>query len=615
MNKKYRLLLFTILLQVNLFGQWKKIDLPDTTFFQQFGVSDLVKCNGSLIAHEDHLFISSNEGESWNHLPFAKAVYHLYSTGKILFLSTYDGQLFRSLDNGNTWINIDTTFLIYKSLPSPNDVYMIAGVNSLDFDSTAIFIGTDAGIFRSQNSGINWTSFSNGLPNDYDNLHFTGITSLLINGSKIFAGTKDNGIYISTDKGNNWESINDGLPKVPTISALLYNRRSVFALAGGMIYRLNGNNAWEKTQNGVQANGVFSIAYKDSLLFALTLDALYCSNDNGNNWNEIYAGSLFNSGSLVGIKMFDSGFYLFGVDFGIYFSSNNGATWNSRNDGLGEIRIRYPLQIDVYNSILGILTNDNKTFLSWDNGDSWENITLSDMNISNYLDNDTIFFNLFNNLYVKKEITWYRMYTSYSLDNVILLDMTLMRIGSTPEAEIYRGSLNNYQIINNEFVPYWEQCLKGSSAYYSLAASGNNTYVAASDGIYLSRDLGVSWNQIGLKNKKVNNLVLKNTNLIVQTNDGFYKSLDEGYNWSTVNLLLENIVNLELCGDNLIALTASPNNKIWKRSFNEIITGLKEKEVSPTKFLLSQNYPNPFNPSTKIEYSHSKDIIRNSESL
>ena len=137
----------------------------------------------------------------------------------------------------------------------------------------------------------------------YYKIHTIRITSLLINDSKIYAGTQDKGIYISTDKGYSWKSINNGLQEFHTISAILYNGKAVFAVCGNIYRLLNGNNVWEKTQTGIQGNDIVSIAYKDSILFALSTKALYSSSDNGINWNEVYAGSLFDSGSLVGINI------------------------------------------------------------------------------------------------------------------------------------------------------------------------------------------------------------------------------------------------------------------------------------------------------------------------
>jgi len=598
MKKLYFSLIIYLLLEFNAFGQWEEIHLTDTLYFQYFGVHDLVKTNNNLIALAGPLFSSSNEGESWDPLPFEKEPHALFSTGQILFLNTDDGQFLPSTDDGKTWANID---------------YHFSYVNSFISDSNEIFIGTDEGIFKSQDNGVNWTLFSNGLPNDYYNSHVIPVTSLLINGSNIFAGTEYRGIYISTNDGNNWTSINDGLPEgemdfpdFPVIENLANNETAVFASVFGKgIYRLlNGNNVWEKTHDGILENLVSSIICEDSMLFAVTTRAVYISHDNGSSWNELYSG--FDSGGLSGIKMFDSNLYLYGIYAGLKRSSNTGITWMERNNGLGEFRIRYPNQIDVFNSVLGVISNDYKTFISTDIGDNWQNVTLNTTTINNYIENDTNFFNLFY-AYLKKGGIWLQIYIDNGIDEIVLADTTLIWIERAGEwMWVRRGGITNGSIQDGIFYPIWKLSLNGSLNYNSLSVNGSNIYIGASDGVYLSSDFGGTWNQIGLKNKQIVNLVLSDTNLIAQAADGFYKSFDGGYNWYTLYLGLDNIVKLVLSGDNLIALTRAPDYsyyKLWKRSFNEIITGLAEEQIHPQKFYLSQNYPNPFNPSTKIKYS------------
>ena len=272
----------------------------------------------------------------------------------------------------------------------------------------------------------------------------------------------------------------------------------------------------------------------------------------------------------------------------------------------------YIVQADAYNSVLGVKTSDDKTFISLDSGDSWQNVSLSDTNLNNYVDKGTNFFKLFGKFYVKKNGTWYQMFAYFPFDEAILVDTTLIRIQTYGGLHgsyqvVSRGSINNYSLINysgnNYFQVVWTECLTDIPCH-TLLFYANNIYLASSNGIYLSSDFGISWNQIGLKNEAIRILVLSNTNLIAETYNGFFKSLDGGYNWSAINLGLDNIDDLKLCGDNLIAITklSYQHYRIWKRPFNDVITNIKEKQVLPDKYSLSQNYPNPFNPTTKIKY-------------
>ena len=55
---------------------------------------------------------------------------------------------------------------------------------------SSLFAATNNGLFISLNQGQSWTAVSTGLPN-------TGIVSLAVNGTNIFAGTVGHGVYRS----------------------------------------------------------------------------------------------------------------------------------------------------------------------------------------------------------------------------------------------------------------------------------------------------------------------------------------------------------------------------------------------------------------------------------
>ena len=105
-----------------------------------------------------------------------------------IFAGTHRGGIYRSLDSGDNWSQVN------------NGLTTNAWVTSLDItDSGYVFTGTSSGIYLSTNNGDNWTVINTGLPD------FTFVFALAINGAgHIFAGTDGNGMFRSTDNGDNW---------------------------------------------------------------------------------------------------------------------------------------------------------------------------------------------------------------------------------------------------------------------------------------------------------------------------------------------------------------------------------------------------------------------------
>jgi photosystem II stability/assembly factor-like uncharacterized protein len=89
----------------------------------------------------------------------------------------------------------------WEQVDGPNGAW----VNCIIVGGTNIFCGTHGGgIYRSSDNGISWISVNNGLT-DYD------VKCLAIKGTIIFAGTSNAGVFRSTDNGENWKAINYGL--------------------------------------------------------------------------------------------------------------------------------------------------------------------------------------------------------------------------------------------------------------------------------------------------------------------------------------------------------------------------------------------------------------------
>ncbi len=99
----------------------------------------------------------------------------------------------------------------------------------------------------------------------------------------------------------------------------------------------------------------------------------------------------------------------------------------------------------------------------------------------------------------------------------------------------------------------------------SIAISGDNIFAGTEgSGVYLSTDMGLNWNAVGLKNFRVYSIAIK--------------------------------------GDRIFAGTY--HHGVWSSSLVELITSIGEsKEDIPADLTLEQNYPNPFNGTTIINFS------------
>ena len=148
------------------------------------------------------------------------------------------------------------------------------------------FTALDAsGIFKSTNSGVNWTSsFTYGLN--------TNATSFLIDGSNVFFGTFNQGIYRSTDNGMNWAQANNGLSN---LNVRCFTFTSNFIIAGtsgsGIFLSTNNGDTWGRVADaGLTDLNIWTILCIDNSIFAGTSSGVFLSTNEGINWNKANTG-------------------------------------------------------------------------------------------------------------------------------------------------------------------------------------------------------------------------------------------------------------------------------------------------------------------------------------
>lgn len=197
-----------------------------------------------------------------------------------------------------------------------------------------LYVGTFNGVFKSTDSGSNWTTINEGLAG-------LDVRSIVVHPTLtdvLFCGTWGKGLYISTDAGQTWHSQwrDHYDPRIQVICFSPHSNRQV----------------WVGTENG-----------------------LYMSDDLGESWSKFLYGKI----TSIGIHPVDPSFILVGIRFyGQVRSTDSGKNWEQVNDGIHRNDSGYVwASTIVYNRMnvdeILIDTNGYKDiYRSIDGGDHWQ---------------------------------------------------------------------------------------------------------------------------------------------------------------------------------------------------------------------------------------------------
>ncbi len=243
-------------------------------------------------------------------------------------------------------------------------------INSSDH----IFAGTwGDGVFRSTDNGDSWVEINNGITGMFE----LTVGSLVVNFSDhIFAGTYD-GMFRSMDNGDSWIEINTGLTNTSVISLAINSSDHIFAgtWGGGVFFSNDNGDSWTEINTGLTNTIVHSLAINSSdHIFAGTLmSGVFRSTNNGNSWTEINTGLTIMATPIESLVINSDEHIFAGNDaFGVFRSTNNGDLWTEINTGLTDLYIRSLAINSVGHLFVG--TRNGGVFRSTNNGDSWAGI-------------------------------------------------------------------------------------------------------------------------------------------------------------------------------------------------------------------------------------------------
>ncbi len=179
------------------------------------------------------------------------------------------------------------------------------------------------------------------------------------------ASTSERGIIKSTNSGDTWAEANLGLTQrdVYTIAIDPKDHRHLLAgTAGGIFRSINGAVSWSSIdKENISKLQIYKIYFASKLVLAGTNRGLYFSEDNGTTWqpspSEVSSIGIFDIVSHP-----DSGHIFFAGTRGVYRSVDGGRTWSGQN-GSGQ-----NLLSPLFTTSIAIDPNDPSKLYAGTNG-------------------------------------------------------------------------------------------------------------------------------------------------------------------------------------------------------------------------------------------------------
>ena len=488
MKKIYCYFIISLLIQVNVFGQsfWEQTNGPYGGSITTFAVNS----QGHIFAGTHYgLFRSTNNGESWIETGQRREIEKIrIDPNDQIYVRNGDKCSF-STDNGENWVEINNSFL-------SSNVYAI---NSSNY----IFMAYSSSIFRSSNNGENWTELKiSGI---------TNIISLAINSNnQIFAGgystyfsspvVQTPKIFCSSDNGETWSDVSEGLGGEKVSALLINSNNHIYAgsdIGGGLFSSTDNGENWTKI-NSVEALTVFSlVGISNNIILAGTNNGVFRSTDNGENWADCadslpyYCNSLTKSGVNIFVGTFKGMFR--STDYGTsWIEVNNGLT----NDYISTLASRPGNQIFA-GSGFGQITRSS------DNGETWKKIGV--VPADNYPSislntNNHIFVNTFNKGIFRSTDdgkSWVKLNLSINYLAHLAFSSKNKIFANNGEG-IYRSTNNgdNWVKLNFESdITEIKAIAINSQDYIFVGGIESNTYPNIGK-VYRSTDDGESWTDV-----------------------------------------------------------------------------------------------------------------------
>ncbi len=566
---------------------------------------------GNVYALGVKTYKSTNGGDTWEKLDNSTdgmTTLHITSGG-VIFAgqeTAVGNGITRSTDGGTTWefarTGLPTTilgpFTYYRSVSSITS----DGSGNLYCTVNGGNASTEAGVYKSTNNGDTWTRTSNGL------LANVSVEPVLYSPNGMIYAAVRNRVYHSTDAGASWV-LGDSIPMANStlISRLAVNSsHQIFAgTTAGVFRAAKGGIGWASINVPSSSNYDFIVTSANAYLAAPleiwgTHGGIHQSTDDGATWNTLNNG--INNTPTFALKVGSSGVILNGLGGGrVEFSYDNGATFTRAYlsyTGLFTFAALAAFEENPSGTIVAATGEGLHT--STDQGVTWTKTSSVSNQRALTLDQSGNFFAANGSGAYKSTDngqTWNSLGGGGDAYGILVTQAGTILTG-TYNSGVNRTTDGGTTWTNSGTIVF------GNVTIGKFVQLDNGTiYTHALLGIFKSTDDGATWaaltgTPIGVQSRKIEST---GNILLLGTPEGLYKTIDGGANWTKHADGLMNTV--------LDHLSVGPDGRLYGaggagiyRTTNPITTGVElSSNIIPSAFELTQNYPNPFNPMTNFE--------------
>jgi len=389
-----------------------------------------------------------------------------------IYVGTNAG-LFRSNDEGTTWITLTDQL----DLLAPSEDLDVRAIAISCQEPSTIFVGTTMGLLRSKTTGNTWelVDIAGGLPVT-PTIQTVAVDPM--NHLVAYVGTQSHGVYKTTNGGDSWQAINEGLASLSIYVIIIdphrSNRLYVGTSSAGVFKSADGGHSWTQASQGVP------------LPFECYRLAV-----NHREPNTIYA-------SIARVE--DEKW----IGLGVYKSTNGGISWNPSSAGLSSRAVVYSMVVDPGSPDTLYIGSYNNVYKSIDSGQSW--------------------------VRMREGLPHGAWVTAIGIDP------------KSPRI-LYAGTGSGELFVSNDSGQSWTGLYSGLpealhiNTIVTVAEADGTVYLGTTQGVFKSTDSGLTWVSAnrGITNTNISSIAVQPNDLsivLAGTSGGqIYRSEDRGQHW------------------------------------------------------------------------------------